>query len=176
MEDAPKAELLSDHLKPDEDGKIVIREELPRVKAALEKIPEGTLEQVGISQRWKTTYYDTSSHTARSGRRNKERTKGYGNKRAEEVKVGFHHQELKMVKALADRFGCSEAEAIRIAVHETQARMKGGQLRKLYSDPKSTKLNASESKLLWIKQQFEEGTWIEPSKWKAQRLNEELDW
>ena len=176
MEEAPKAEFLSDHLKPDQDGKAVIREELPRVKAALEKIPEGTLEQVGISQRWKTTYYDTSSHTARSGRRNKERTKGYGNKRAEEVKVGFHHQELKMVKALADRFGCSEAEAIRIAVHETQARMKGGQLRKLYSDPQSTKLNASESKLLWIKQQFEEGTWLEPSKWKAQRLNEELDW
>jgi len=81
-----------------------------------------------------------------------------------------------MVKALADRFGCSEAEAIRIAIHETQVRMKGGQLRKLYSDPKSTKLNASESKLLWIAQQFEEGTWIEPSQWKAQRLNEELDW
>ena len=175
MEEAPKAEFLSDHLKPDQDGKAVIREELPRVKAALEKIPEGTLEQVGISYRWKT-YYDTESHTARSQRRNKERIKGYGNKRSKKVKIDLHHQELKMVKALADRFGCSEAEAIRIAVHETQARMKGGQLRKLYSDPKSTKLNASESKLLWIKQQFEEGTWIEPSKWKAQRLNEELDW
>jgi len=175
MEEAPKAEFLSDHLKPDQDGKAVIREELPRVKAALEKIPEGTLEQVGISYRWKT-YYDTESHTARSQRRNKERIKGYGNKRSKKVKIDLHHQELKMVKALADRFGCTEAEAIRIAVHETQARMKGGQLRKLYSDPKSTKLNASESKLLWIKQQFEEGTWIEPSKWKAQRLNEELDW
>ena len=175
MEEAPKAEFLSDHLKPDQDGKAVIREELPRVKAALEKIPEGTLEQVGISYRWKT-YYDTESHTARSRRRNKERTKGYGNERSKKVKIDLHHQELKMVKALADRFGCSEAEAIRIAVHEMQARMKGGQLRKLYSDPQSTKLNASESKLLWIKQHFEEGTWIEPSKWKAQRLNEELDW
>jgi len=175
MDEAPKAEFLSDHLKPDQDGKAVIREELPRVKAALEKIPEGTLEQVGISYRWKT-YYDTESHTARSQRRNKERIKGYGNKRSKKVKIDLHHQELKMVKALADRFGCSEAEAIRIAVHETQARMKGGQLRTLYSDPQSTKLNASESKLLWIKQQFEEGNWIEPSKWKAQRLNEELDW
>jgi len=175
MEEAPKAEFLSDHLKPDQEGKTVIREELPRVKAALEKIPEGTLEQLGISYKWKT-YYDTSSHKARSGRRNKERTKGYGNKRAEEVKVGLHHQELKMVKALADRFGCSEAEAIRIAVHETQARMKGGQLRKLYSDPKSTKLNASESKLLWVKQKVEQGTWTDPSCWKAESLSEELDW
>ena len=74
LEEAPKAEFLSDHLKPDQEGKAVIREELPRVKAALEKIPEGTLEQVGISYRWKT-YYDTESHTARSRRRNKERTK-----------------------------------------------------------------------------------------------------
>jgi hypothetical protein len=175
MQEAPKAQFLSDHLKPDQEGKAVIREELPRVKAALEKIPEGTLEQVAIPYSWKT-YYDTSSHTARSGRRNKERTKGYGNKRSEEVKVGFHHQELKMVKALADRFGCSEAEAIRIAVHETQARMKGGQLRKLYSDPHTTKLNASESKLLWVKQKVEQGTWTDPSCWKAERLNEEQDW
>ena len=175
MEETPKAQFLSDHLKPDQDGKAIIREELPRVKAALEKIPGGTLDQVGIPSRWKT-YYDTSSHTARSGRRNKEQTKGYGNKRSEEVKVGFHYQELMMVKALADRFGCSEAEAIRIAVHETQTRMKGGQLRKLYSDPKSTKLNASESKLLWVKQKVEQKTWIDPSCWQAERLNEELDW
>jgi hypothetical protein len=175
MQEASKAQFLSDHLKPGEGGKAVIREELPRVKAALEKIPEGTLEQVGIPDRWKT-YYDTESHTARSRRRNKERTKGYGNKRSKEVKIDLHHQELKMVKALADRFGCSEAEAIRIAVHETQARMKGGQLRKLYSDPQSTKLNASESKLLWVKEKIEQGTWTDPSSWKAERLNEEQDW
>ena len=54
--------------------------------------------------------------------------------------------------------------------------MKGGQLRKLYSDPKSTKLNASESKLLWVKQKVEQKTWIDPSCWQAERLNEELDW
>ena len=175
MENKPDLEFLSDLLKADGNGKIVVRQDLKSVKAALEKIPEETLEQVEISYKGKTCY-DTSCHTARSRRRNKERTKGYGNKRSEEVKVGFHHQELKMVKALADRFGCSEAEAIRIAVHETQARMKGGQLRKLYSDPHTTKLNASESKLLWVKQKVEEGTWTDPSCWKAESLNEERDW
>jgi len=175
MEDAPKARFLSDHLKPDEEGNAVIRQELPRVKAALEKIPEGTLEQVKISNTLKTNY-DTSSHTARSGRRNKERNKGYGNQRKEEVKIGLHQQELKMVRALADRFGCSEAEAIRIAIHETQVRMKEGKLKKLISDPMSKKLNASEAKVLWIKQKIEEGTWKETSQWRAERLPEELDW
>ena len=175
MEEKPELKFLSDHLKADENGKIVIRQEMKRVKAALEKIPEETLEQVAVHYKSKS-YFDTTSHTARSQRRNKELIKGYGNKRSKKLKIDLHCQELKMVQALADTFGCSEAEAIRIAVHDTQARMKGGQLRKLYSDPQSTKLNASESKLLWIKQQFEEGTWIEPSKWKAQRLNEELDW
>ena len=175
MQEVSKAQFLSDHLKPGEGGKAVIREELPRVKAALEKIPEGTLEQVGIPYSWKTCY-DTSSHTARSRRRNKERTKGYGNKRSKKVKIDLHHQELMMVQALAEAFGCKEAEAIRIAIHEIQIRMKAGQIRKLYSDPQSTKLNASESKLLWVKQKVEEGTWTDPSCWKAESPNEERDW
>jgi hypothetical protein len=174
MEEAPKAQFLSDHLKPDEDGKIVIREELPRVKAALEKIPEGTLEQLAVHYKSKS-YFDTTSHTARSQRRNKERIQGYGNKRSKKLKIDLHCQELKMVQALADTFGCSEAEAIRIAIHETQARMRGGQLRKLYSDPKSTKLNASESKLLWIAEKIEQGKWVEPSQRKAELINEYLD-
>jgi hypothetical protein len=174
MEEAPKAQFLSDHLKPDEDGKIVIREELPRVKAALEKIPEGTLEQLAVHYKSKS-YFDTTSHTARSQRRNKERIQGYGNKRSKKLKIDLHCQELKMAQALADTFGCSEAEAIRIAIHETQARMRGGQLRKLYSDPKSTKLNASESKLLWIAEKIEQGKWVEPSQRKAELINEYLD-
>jgi hypothetical protein len=174
MQEVPKAQSLSDHLKPDEDGKIVIREELPRVKAALEKIPEGTLEQLAVHYKSKS-YFDTTSHTARSQRRNKERIQGYGNKRSKKLKIDLHCQELKMVQALADTFGCSEAEAIRIAIHETQARMRGGQLRKLYSDPKSTKLNASESKLLWIAEKIEQGKWVEPSQRKAELINEYLD-
>ena len=54
MEEVSKAQFLSDHLKPDQEGKAVIRGVLPRVRAALEKIPEGTLEQVAIPYSWKT--------------------------------------------------------------------------------------------------------------------------
>jgi len=174
MQEVSKALFLSDHLKPDEGGKAVIREELPRVKAALEKIPEETLEQVAVHYKSKS-YFDTTSHTARSQRRNKERIKGYGNKRSKKVRIDLHCQELKMVQALADTFGCSEAEAIRIAIHETQARMREGQIRKMYSDPGSTKLNASESKLLWIAEKIEQGKWVEPSQRKAELINEYLD-
>lgn len=173
--EALQAKFLSEQLNTDTEGKVAIRQDLPRVKAALEKIPEGTLEQVAVPYKWEA-YYDTSSHTARSGRRNKVKIKGYGNKRTEEIKVGFHHQEIKMVKALAERFGCSEAEAIRIAIHETQARMREGKLRKLCSDPRSTKLNASEAKLLWIAQKIEREKWLEPSQWKEQSPGEAQDW
>ncbi len=163
---------LSDHLKPDKAGKTLIRKELPRVKAALKKIPDGTLEQVAAPYRWRN-HYDTTSHPARRGRRNKERIGGYGNKRSEELKIGLHNQELNMIKALATSFGCSEAEAIRIAIHETQARMREGRLQKLYSDPHSTLLTASESNVLWIRDQIEAGTWQEPSQWKETKRQEE---
>lgn len=163
---------LSDYLKPDKEGNTLIRKELPRVKAALKKIPDGTLEQVTVSNRWKN-HYDTTTHPARRGRRNKERIGGYGKKRSEEVKIGLHNQELNMIKALATKFGCSEAEAIRIAIHETQARMREGKLQKLYSDPHSTLLTASESKVLWVRDQIEAGDWREPSRWRKDRQEEE---
>jgi hypothetical protein len=51
--------------------------------------------------------------------------------------------------------------------------MREGKLQKLYSDPNSTLLTASESKVLWIRDQIEAGDWETPSKWKEIKQEEE---
>ena len=104
--------------------------------------------QIGKYFPFERIRFDTTKHPSRNYKQGQPMPKGFG-KRDKRVFTSVCHPEKLVLEGLANTFGCSESEALRICLTEMGRHIKEGKISRLKDSPK---ISQSEVANEWLRE------------------------